>query len=71
MLIQPFIENAIEGVIPNSNGTRYLKLVEASDNTRHEHWLQEGEVANIHNVLFAFNAPTQGAININYDSDKN
>jgi hypothetical protein len=29
-----------------------------------EHFLKEGEVQNIHNVLFSLNKPTDGAINI-------
>ena len=42
----------------------YLKLVESSDGTRHEHFLKEGEIQEIHNLLFAINKPTKGAINI-------
>ncbi|WP_396163935.1 cytochrome c biogenesis protein CcsA, partial [Flavobacterium sp.] len=38
--------------------------VESSGGTRHEHYLKEGEVQNLHNVLFAFNKYTEGAINI-------
>jgi hypothetical protein len=30
----------------------YLKIVETGDGGRHEHFLKEGEVQNIHNVLF-------------------
>ncbi len=59
-----FIEGAEEGIIPNERGKRYLKIVEAGGGTRHDHYLQEGEVSNIHNILFALNRPTEGAINI-------
>ncbi|MEQ3691565.1 MAG: cytochrome c biogenesis protein CcsA [Flavobacterium sp.] len=59
-----FIMNATETVIPSKNGIQYLKMVESGDGTRHEHYLKEGEVQNIHNVLFAFNKFTEGAINI-------
>ncbi|HYD92795.1 MAG TPA: cytochrome c biogenesis protein CcsA [Flavobacterium sp.] len=55
---------AKETIKPDPNGINYLKLVEAGQGTRHEHYLKEGEVQNIHNILFAFNAPTDGAINI-------
>jgi hypothetical protein len=41
-----------------------MKLVEAGDDGRDEHFLKEGEVQNIHNVLFSLNKPTDGAINI-------
>jgi hypothetical protein len=43
----------------------YLKIVEAGDGGRHEHFLKEGEVQNIHNVLFSVNKFTDGAIKIN------
>ena len=59
-----FVMDAKEIVIPKAEGTVYLKLVESGDGTRHEHMLKEGEVQNIHNVLFALNKPTKGAINI-------
>ncbi|SCX91957.1 cytochrome c-type biogenesis protein CcsB [Flavobacterium caeni] len=60
-----YIMGATETVEPKENGTLYLKMVESGGGTRHEHFLQSGEVANIHNVLFALNKFTQGAVNIN------
>jgi cytochrome c-type biogenesis protein CcsB len=62
-----FIMGAKEYVKPDANGTLYMKLVEAGDGGREEHFLKEGEVQNIHNVLFALNKPTDGAININFN----
>ena len=60
-----FIMGAKEYIKPDPKGTVYLKIVEAGDSGRHEHFLKEGEVQNIHNVLFALNKYTDGAININ------
>ncbi|MCV9928170.1 cytochrome c biogenesis protein CcsA [Flavobacterium sp. LS1R49] len=60
-----FIMGAKEVVKPDANGIVYLKLVEAGSGGREEHFLKDGEVQNIHNVLFALNKPTEGAININ------
>ncbi len=60
-----FVMGAVESIKEDPNGQLYLKLVESSGGTRHEHYLKEGEVQNIHNLLFAFNKPTDGAININ------
>lgn len=60
-----YIFGAVEMVKPDPNGTLYLKMVEAGAGGREEHYLKEGEVQNIHNVLFALNKPTAGAININ------
>lgn len=60
-----YIMGATETVVANENGHTYLKLVEAGEGGRHEHFLKEGEVENIHNLLFSLNKFTPGAININ------
>ncbi|WP_366183586.1 cytochrome c biogenesis protein CcsA [Flavobacterium ovatum] len=62
---QDFIMNATEYIKEDKNGILYMKIVEAGDGGRHEHFLKEGEVQNIHNVLFSLNKQTDGAININ------
>ncbi|WP_339652720.1 cytochrome c biogenesis protein CcsA [uncultured Maribacter sp.] len=59
-----FISGAKEGLLPDPAGNNYLKIVEAGDGQRHEHYLEDGKVASIHNVLFALNNNTEGAINI-------
>jgi cytochrome c-type biogenesis protein CcsB len=59
-----FIEGAKEGLIPDENGNSYLKIVEAGDGQRHEHYLENNKITSIHGVLFAINKPTDGAINI-------
>ncbi len=60
-----YVMNAEETIKPDKDGIEYLKLVESGDGTRHEHFLKSGEVQNIHNLLFALNKETNGAININ------
>ncbi|NER11467.1 cytochrome c-type biogenesis protein CcsB [Muriicola jejuensis] len=62
-----FIKGAKRSLVPDENGTNFLKIVESGDGNRHEHFLSEGEVANVHNVLFALNKETEGAINIYWD----
>ena len=64
-----FIMNATETIVADENGKYHLKLVESSSGERHEHYLVEGEIQNIHNLLFAFNKPTDGAINIIKNGD--
>lgn len=59
-----YVMNATEVIEPNENGTLFLKMVESGSGERHEHYLKAGEVQSIHNVLFAFNKFTPGAINI-------
>ncbi|WP_462226097.1 cytochrome c biogenesis protein [Flavobacterium sp.] len=67
---QDFLMDAKETIKADPNGKLYLKMVESSDGMRHEHYLVEGEVQNIHNILFALNSPTQGAINISTKGEK-
>ncbi len=65
-----FIHGAKEGLILAENGDNYLKIVEAGDGNRHEHYLKEGDIANIHNTLFSLNKPTDGAINIEVNGEE-
>ena len=60
-----FIMGAKEFIKEDKTGEIYLKLVESSGGTRHEHFLKSGEVQNIHNLLFSLNKTTKGAVNIN------
>ena len=65
-----FIAGAEEDIIPADVGDYYLKIVEAGDGAPHNHFLKLGQVSSIHNVLYALNKPTDGAINITYsDTD--
>ena len=64
-----YIIGATESVKPNSKGKLYLKMVESSGGSRHEHYLQEGEIQDIHNTLFVLNKYTKGAINITVKGD--
>ncbi len=59
-----FIEGAKNDLIPDNKGNYYLKIVEAGDGNRHEHYLENGKIANIHNILFSLNKETEGAVNI-------
>lgn len=59
-----FIKGAKEGLIVDETGKEYLKIVEAGTGQREEHYLENNKVNNVHNVLFALNKPTDGAINI-------
>lgn len=59
-----FIHGAKKGLVPDANGNEYLKIVEAGDGQRHEHYLEAGKLVNVHNVLFSLNNETEGAVNI-------
>lgn len=64
-----YIDGAKEDLIPSEEGSYFLKVVEANDGTRHEHWLLEGAVTQVHSLSFAFNQETPGAINIFYSDE--
>jgi len=64
-----FIAGAEEDIIPTDDGDYYLKIVEAGDGAPHNHFLKLGQVSSIHNVLYALNKPTDGAINITYSEN--
>jgi cytochrome c-type biogenesis protein CcsB len=64
-----YLMGAKQYIKPDSKGSLYFKLVEAGDGGREEHFLKEGEVQNIHNILFSLNKFTEGAININTTGD--
>jgi cytochrome c-type biogenesis protein CcsB len=64
-----FIKGAVEGLTPDENGEEYLKIVESGGGERHDHWVKVGDISNIHNILFAINNPTEGAINITISED--
>ena len=59
-----YSEDVSEQLVLDDSGDRYIKIVESSDGSRHDHPLKEGEVANIHNILFTLNNPIAGAVNI-------
>ncbi|MBC7605962.1 MAG: cytochrome c biogenesis protein CcsA [Burkholderiales bacterium] len=60
-----FIMGATETIKEDASGAVYLKMVESGGGERHEHYLKEGEIQDIHNTLFTLNKYTKGAININ------
>ncbi|MBT8266216.1 MAG: cytochrome c biogenesis protein CcsA [Bacteroidia bacterium] len=61
-----FIAGAEEDIVPDEEGDNYLKIVEAGSGAPHNHFLKEGQIENIHNVLYALNKYTEGAVNISF-----
>lgn len=64
--LEKFIKSAEEDIIPNEAGEEYLKIVESGGGAPHNHFLKVGQVQSLHNILFALNNPTEGAVNITY-----
>ena len=67
--LDEFIKGAEKDIIPNDNGERYLKIVEAGGGQPHDHFLKDGDIANLHNVLISLNNYQEGAINITETDD--
>ena len=67
--LEKFIAGAEEDIVPDENGENYLKIVEASDGGAHNHFLKEGQIMIIHNVIFTLNSYTEGAINLTNNDD--
>ena len=61
-----FKENVEFSVVQKEAGKNFIKIVEASKGDRHDHYIEEGQVLNIHGVLFSLNNYTEGAINFIY-----
>ena len=65
-----FKENVELSVVESDIGNNFIKIVEASCGERHDHYIEEGKVTNLHGVLFSFNNYNDGAINfINVDDE--
>src|SRR5690606_27363770 len=58
-----FIMGAQETIEETKDGKSFLKLVESSHGERHEHFIEEGTVESIHNILYSYNKQTEGAVN--------
>ncbi len=62
--LEKFIRGAEKDIVPNETGESYLKIVEAGEMGPHNHFLKDGKVQSIHNVLISLNKYVEGAINI-------
>ena len=65
-----FIMAAEDVFVEDPAGDRYLKIVESDHGERHEHFVKEGTVENIHNQLYSFNNYVEGAINFTIENDE-
>ncbi len=67
--LKKYIKGAEMAIVPDENGEEYIKIVEAGQSGRHDHYIKSGTIQNVHNVLFTFNKPTDGAINLTSKGD--
>lgn len=59
-----YIPWAEKKLVEDENGEEHLLFIESSSGSRHEHYIKEGTIQNIHNVLVGFNSSNNEA-NIN------
>ena len=64
-----YIPWAEQKFIEDEAGDNYLFVVESSSGSRHEHYIKQGTVQNIHNILVGFDAPNTATINISTSGD--
>ena len=68
-----YLPNAYEkfeiDTLNSSESEMFLHFVESSSGSRHDHYIKKGEVANVHNILVAYEKHTEGAINIYTEND--
>jgi cytochrome c-type biogenesis protein CcsB len=63
-----FISNAKKDIVLDEEGSYYLKIVESGEmGNRHEHWIADGQLLNVHNLYFTLNNFVPGAINITHE----
>ncbi|MDO1500383.1 cytochrome c biogenesis protein CcsA [Winogradskyella maritima] len=67
--VKEFIRGAEKDIIPSDTGESYLKIVEAGEGRPHNHFLKDGEVQSLHNILISLNKEVDGAINITNTED--
>ncbi|MFY0605032.1 MAG: cytochrome c biogenesis protein CcsA [Flavobacteriaceae bacterium] len=62
--LKKYIPWAEEEFVEDENGKEYLFLVESSSGSRHEHYIEQGKIQNIHGILVGYDVPNNNA-NIN------
>lgn len=66
--LKKYVMAAQEVFVEDEKGDLYLKVVESDHGERHEHFIKEGTVENIHNQLYTFNKPVENAINFSLEN---
>lgn len=62
--IKKFITNAKEDIVISKKGNKFLKIVEAKDGRRLDHWVKDGEFLKLNDQIITLNSPVEGAINL-------
>jgi cytochrome c-type biogenesis protein CcsB len=68
--LKEYIPWAQEEFVEDENGKEHLFVVESSSGSRHEHYIEQGTIQNIHGILVGYDVPNNNAsINIKKVND--
>ena len=70
MELTNFVMKAKEKLVEDPKGDSYVHIVESSRGTRNDIFLKEGEIKSIRNILFTYNNPIDGGMNITVKDGK-
>ena len=65
-----YIPNASSEFVASDTGQNYLHFVESSSGSRHDHYIKEGTIENIHGVLVGFNHEENALVNFQYQDEE-
>ncbi len=58
-----YVPYAMEKLVPDENGKKYMHIVESSSGARNDIFLKPGEVKSVRNILFTYDNPIEGGMN--------
>ena len=59
-----YIANKKQVFVPDENGANFIHIVESTGGGRKDRFLKEGDAITINNIIFTYNKPVAGAMNI-------
>jgi cytochrome c-type biogenesis protein CcsB len=67
--LNEFIPNAATNFVEKEDGEVYIHFVESSSGSRHDHYIKQGDIENIHGVLVGFAHKENALVNFEYEHD--
>jgi len=66
-----YVQNVKKNFVKDKSEEKILHIVESSRGVRNDILIKEGEIKSIRNILFSFNNPIEGGMNITSENGKN
>ncbi|WP_152286946.1 cytochrome c biogenesis protein CcsA [Flavicella marina] len=64
--LEAFIPNATTNFAESEEGDLYIHFVESSSGSRHDHYIKQGDIENVHGVLIGFEHKENALVNFEY-----